>query len=359
MPAFGSRLSTESSRSSARRRLAVIVVVGTLAACSGGDTGSAGPVSEGTEEAHLGEAPEPPVEGPRLRILGTAQDGGLPHAACSCVRCNAARNDPQRARSVASLALVLPAPGDEEPEIFLVDATPDLRRQLHALEDLRAGPGDRVDRRPVDGVLLTHAHIGHYLGLAFFGFEAVSTRDLPVWATPRMAGFLRGHGPWSQLVTKGNITLREVPPGEAFFLGRGEELTVTPLAVPHRDEFSDTVAFRIEGPRATALYVPDTDTWETWSPSLESALEGVDVALLDATFYSMDELPGRDITQVRHPLMTATMDRLQSRVDAGALRVLFTHLNHTNPSLDPESPAAAEIHRRGFAVARDGQEIPL
>lgn len=305
----------------------------------------------------LAASPRPPASpGPRLVVLGTAQDGGLPHAACSCARCNRARRDPAFRRDVASLALHLPA----SDKVFLFDATPDLHRQLDRIAALRRRPEEgRVDRAPVDGVLLTHAHIGHYLGLAFFGFETVHTRKLPVYASPRMAAYLRGNGPWSQLVRLDNIALHEMALGEPFALGDG--VTVKAFAVPHRDEYSDTVAFLIRGPNRTVLYVPDTDTWQTWPRPLVRVIEEekVDVALLDGTFYSLEELPGRRVEQIGHPLITDTLDRLEPWVKSGKGQALFTHLNHSNPALEPESPARREIERRGFAVAAEGQEIGL
>ena len=111
-------------------------------------------------------------------------------------------------RLISSLAIVLPA----SREVYLVDATPDVRRQIDLLADVRDAPAGQVDRAPVDGVMLTHAHLGHYTGLAFFGFEAVHTSGLPVFCTPRMADYLRSNGPWSQLVAIGNLELREVAP---------------------------------------------------------------------------------------------------------------------------------------------------
>ncbi len=295
---------------------------------------------------------------PRVRVLGTVQDGGLPHAGCHCQRCERARQDPHARRWIASLALIFPDRG----KVYLLDATPDLREQLAALTDVRQPPPDRVDRAPLAGVFLTHAHIGHYLGLAFFGFEAIHTQGLPVFCTPRMASFLRQNGPWSQLVDLGNIAVQEI--GAAGVMLE-ERVRVQALPVPHRDEFSDTVAFKLSGPQKTLLYVPDTDAWHTWNPSLREILVGVDFALLDGTFYSLDELPGRDITQVKHPLIRDSMTLLAGVVPTGAAQetpttqVFFTHLNHSNPALDPESAARREITSRGFAVLAEGQEFAL
>lgn len=293
-------------------------------------------------------------QGARLRVIGSVQDGGLPHAACSCVRCEAARSDPGLKRHVASLALI--TGGEGGARVFLVDATPDVREQLDMLADVRDAPAGRVDRAPVDGVLLTHAHIGHYTGLIFLGFEAVSTNGVPVWCTPSMATFLRENGPWGQLVSKRNIEIREVEPGVGFEVGGVE---VEALRVPHRDEYSDTVGFVFRGGERTVLYVPDTEPWRTWEVPLVEVLrrEGVDVLLVDGSFYSADELPGRAVSSIGHPLMRDTMDELRTMVEAGEVEVAFTHLNHSNPALEAGSAARAEVEARGFRVVEEGEEI--
>ena len=328
----------------------------------------------------------PPLNRPYLVALGTAQDGGLPHVACSCDHCDLARRDPTHRRRVASLALVLPAsarPGQPAgaPLVYLVDATPDLPEQLVPLGLLRGQSTDRVDRSPVDGVFLTHAHMGHYLGLAHFGFEAVHTQGLPVWSTPRMASFLEGNGPWSQLVSLGNIDLRPMAPGlepeaaEAVPLPAGDpsaaQVTVRAISVPHRDELSDTVAFLFEGPKRRVLYVPDTDSWDAWAAHglgegqtdpdrLDRILAGVDVALVDATFFSADELPGRAVESIGHPLVTDSLARFGDRAASGELEVLFTHLNHSNLALDPEGEERRAIDDApGFRVLEDGDRIGL
>lgn len=302
----------------------------------------------------LAAAPAPPP-GPRVVVLGTVQDGGMPQIGCDCTNCSRARRDPKLARHVASLAIHVPQTG----HVYLVDATPDLPAQVEEIHTFHPHPEGKVDRAPVDGVLLTHAHIGHYLGLAHFGFESLNTKEIPVWISPRMAAFLKANGPWSQLVKLGNIVLRELTPGTPFPLEGG--VSVTPLQVPHRDEFSDTMAFVIRGPKRALFYVPDTDSWQTWPRPLTEVLatEKVDIALLDATFYSPDELPDRDVTKIKHPLVTQTMDLLAPLVKAGKLRVYFTHLNHSNPALDPNGPARKAIEARGFRVLDEGESFDL
>src|SRR5262249_17344826 len=138
-------------------------------------------------------------------------------------------------------------------------------------------------------------------------------------------------------------------------------ISVKPIQVPHRDEYTDTMAFVIRGPRETVLYVPDTDSWRAWPKPLLQVLadEKVTVALVDATFYSADELPDRDVTKIKHPLVTDSMDLLGPLVKEGKLRVLFTHLNHSNPALEDGGPARKAIEARGFRVLAEGEELDL
>lgn len=337
-------------RGAPKHTLTALALAGLLASVACADPESAAPGADPSAD----EAPA----GPFVRVLGTAQDGGFPHVACAHELCAAARRDPSLARRVASLAVVLPGNGPEAGRVYLIDATPDLPEQLELLADVRDAPAGRVDRSPVDGVLLTHAHMGHYLGLAWFGYESVHTRGLPVWSTPRMARFLRENGPWSQLVALGNVELREVEAGRGA-VDLGDGVVVRAVAVPHRDEYTDTVGFRIEGPRATVLYVPDTDSWDAWGGRLAEVLDGVDVALVDATFYSAGELPGREVSEIGHPLISDSLERFGDAVRSGGLQVLFIHLNHSNPALDPRSPERRAIEAAGFRVAEEGEEIPL
>jgi pyrroloquinoline quinone biosynthesis protein B len=277
----------------------------------------------------------------RVVVLGIAQDGGVPHIGCMQELCVRARREPSRRQRVSSVGIVDDASGAR----FLIDATPDLPAQIEAL------PGVAKDRRrPVDGILLTHAHIGHYTGLMYLGREALGAGAVPVYATPRMAAFLRGNGPWSLLVTQGHIDLREIAPGQTLELT--PRLKVTALTVPHRDELSDTVGFRVQGPARTLLYIPDIDKWEKWDRRLEDEVASADLAWLDATFYEAAEIPGRAIADIPHPLVPETMRRLSA--PALARRVLFIHLNHTNRLLWDQAARRA-LERRGFRVAREGQ----
>ena len=292
---------------------------------------------------------------PHLLVLGTAQDGGFPHASCDCPRCTAAADGSIPARMVASLAIVLPTARKR----YLIDATPDIRPQLELLATRTwrsAGHQPGVERRPLDGVFLTHAHIGHYLGLAFFGFEAVHTQALPVYATPKMSGFLAEHAPWAQLVRMGNIEQKPTTPGDRVDLG---PVQIHAHVVPHRDEYADTVAYVIQGPHRRAVYVPDTQPWKRWTAPVQALTQGAQLLIVDGSFADPAELPGRALEEIGHPMLSATMDLFQADVDNGRLEVLFTHLNHSNAAVDPRSESAANVRARGFRILADGDSIEL
>jgi len=300
--------------------------------------------------AVLGGCAEPaPSTDPYIVVLGIAQDGGVPQAG---TKTHPGWDDPAKRRLVAALALVDPATRQR----WLFDATPDFPEQLHRLDTIFP-----VEGKPgLAGIFLTHAHIGHYTGLMHLGHESMGARDVPVWAMPRMRDYLSGNGPWSQLVRYGNIELRPLAAGVPVRLT--DRLTVTPLPVPHRQEFSEVVCFRIDGPGRSALFVPDIDSWEEWDAEgtrIEDLIAQVDVAWLDATFYSNGEIPGRDMSGFPHPFITHSMERFASLPAEQRARVRFIHLNHTNPALDADGEARRSIERAGFRVAQELERFGL
>ena len=298
--------------------------------------------------AALGVEGAEPKRGPFAVVLGTAQDGGFPQAGCKKVCCKNAWGDATKRRDPASLGLIDPVSGQR----WLIECTPSFPRQARRFDTAHPKLAGRID-----GILLTHAHIGHYAGLLHLGREVMGADGVPVHAMPRMEKFLRTQGPWSQLVQLKNIALRPMRDGRAFALN--ERLQVTPFLVPHRDEFSETVGFRIEGQRQKILWLPDIDKWERWKMPLEKALAGVDVAYLDGTFYADGELPGRDMSKIPHPFIAETMRRLKTQPAAVRAKIRFIHLNHTNPAHDPRSAAAKTIRTAGFRIAEQGERVDL
>lgn len=163
---------------------------------------------------------------PYALVLGVTQDGGMLQVGCYAERCQRARARAEP-RFAASLALI----DADRDRYYLVDATPDITRQLDLIDE--PGFRDRAgQRRPFDGIFLTHAHIGHYAGLAVLGREGLGILATPTYCTTQMADYLTTNGPWSLMVSEGRLDLRPVTPGQWITVDSG--LQAQALLVPHR-----------------------------------------------------------------------------------------------------------------------------
>ena len=284
---------------------------------------------------------------PFIYILGVAQDAGYPQAGCFLSHCLPGWENPNLRRGATSLALINP----ETRSTYLFEATPNLPEQLYYLERIASS-----EDYSLDGVFITHAHMGHYTGLMFFGFESMNASNIPVYTMPRMSNFLRSNGPWSQLVTMNNIVIRELKEQQTV---KFEQLSVTPILVPHRDEFSETVGYKIRGPNKTALFIPDIDKWEVWDRNIVEEISNVDYALLDATFFDGNELPGRDMADIPHPFVIESMALFSELSTMDKAKVWFIHLNHSNPLLNSESEAFRRVVNEGYNIAQEGDRLTL
>ncbi|MCZ6593471.1 MAG: MBL fold metallo-hydrolase [Bacteroidetes bacterium] len=283
-----------------------------------------------------------------LVILGTIQDAGSPHIACKKDCCAYLFCNPIANRKVVSLGIVDP----ESQKTFLFEATPDITTQLKMLRQFSSSE----DELP-DGIFLTHAHIGHYSGLMYLGKEAANADHIPVYAMPRMKDFLESNGPWSQLVTNNNIDLVSLENNHRVQIS--SNLAIIPFTVPHRDEFSETIGYRIIGPNKTALFIPDIDKWQMWDTDISEVISQVDYAFLDATFFNGDEINSRDISEIPHPFIIESMKKFHGLSISEKNKIYFIHFNHTNPMLDQESEAYKLVLKNGFNVAKIHEHFKL
>ncbi len=286
-----------------------------------------------------------------LLVLGVAQDAGKPQIGNLK---DPAWADPSLRRHATSLALI--DRRGESAKRWLIEATPDLKAQLHRLNT--AAPAENPLQ--LDGIFLTHAHIGHYAGLMMLGHEAAGAQNIPVYTMPRMADYLSANGPWSQLVKYYNIILAIMGDGEPEEIADG--VAVTPFLVPHRQEFSEVAGYRIDGPEKSALFIPDIDSWEDWDAEgtrIEDMIASVDLAYLDATFFADGEIPGRDMSGFPHPFVAHSIDRFAPLPAEEKAKVRFIHMNHTNPLHDPQSHARRMVAKAGFNIAEEGEETCL
>jgi len=279
-------------------------------------------------------------ESPFLTVLGIAQDAGYPQAQCEKDCCKYAWDKPEKHRRATCLALVDPS----SKKYWLFEATPDFKSQVREVES----------RWEVElaGVFLTHAHVGHYTGLINLGREITGSDRVPVYTMPRMKDFLETNGPWDQLVELGNVELIPLQSDSSFNINQG--LSVTPFLVPHRDEYSETVGYRITGPNQQAIFIPDIDKWEKWEARLSQQISLVHLAFIDGSFFKDGELVGRDMSAIPHPFVSETMELLGNLTPAEKNKVQFIHFNHTNPLLREESAERDIVNNAGFNIAHEG-----
>lgn len=281
------------------------------------------------------------AQSPFIIVLGNVQDGGSPHIGCTKKCCSSLfkKSDPDR--KVVALGLSDPT----NKSSYLFEASPDITSQLRLLKEYSQTPTDIPN-----GVFLTHAHIGHYSGLIFLGKEALNASGVPVYTMPRMKDFLEKNGPWSQLVSLKNITPKQIQLNVPISLGN--QLQVIPFQVPHRDEYSETVGYKIIGPNKKALFIPDIDKWEKWNQDIRKEIAEVDYAFIDATFFDAAEINNRDIKEIPHPFIIETIALFESMPAAEKKKIHFIHMNHTNPALFKQSTQSKQILKMGFNIAR-------
>ena len=276
-----------------------------------------------------------------LKVLGVVQDGGLPHLGSDRICCE----DHEKKRYVTSIILI----NNETNESYLFDASPDINEQLNFM-----GKGIKKNLK---GIFLTHAHIGHYTGLMYFGREALNSKQMKVYAMPRMKKFLEQNGPWSQLVSLENISITELNNNSIIVID--PNVTIQPVEVPHRAEFSETVGYKIYGPNKTVLFIPDIDKWYLWEKSIIEEIEKVDYALIDATFYDSSEVNYRDLSEIPHPFVVESLDLFDSISDEEKNKIFFIHLNHTNPLINKNSDEYKYVISKGYNVAEEGMYLKL
>ncbi len=290
------------------------------------------------EEVHISL----PIKNTSLIILGTIQDAGSPQIACNKSCCINLFKNPDPSRKIISLGLVDP----QNNKSYLFEATPDMGAQIELLNSYKP----KRDSKIVDGIFLTHAHIGHYTGLMFLGKEAMNAKNITVYAMPKMKDFLSTNGPWDQLVANKNVLLHDLENEKAVQLSKS--ITVTPILVPHRDEYSETVGYRIKGPNKSALFIPDIDKWEKWDKDIIAEIKQVDYAFLDATFYSGTELGNRDMSAIPHPFIMESLKKFKMLPKEEKSKIIFIHFNHSNPVLDPNSKEYQFVIDQGFNIGK-------
>lgn len=281
-----------------------------------------------------------------ITILGIAQDGGYPH-----INNTGEFEGIKKSKFEKELVVSLGIIDQQKKKKFLIEATPDLPEQL-AMLDAEYLHHEKI----IDGIFLTHAHIGHYTGLMYFGREAMGSKDINVFAMPKMKSFLENNGPWSQLVSLQNIKINslenEIP------VTITENIEITPFLVPHRDEFSETVGYKIIGKRKSALFIPDINKWSLWNKNIVDEIKKVDYAFIDATFFKDGEIP-RPMSEVPHPFIQETIELFKNELKEVKSKIIFIHFNHSNPLIHKNHKKRKLLEKEGYQFANTGDMFEL
>jgi len=285
-------------------------------------------------------------QNPYVVVLGIAQDGGYPQAGCKKECCKIVYEKKIPPQLVSCIALVDPISNEK----WIFDATPDFAEQHYQLNSITNNTSE------LNGIFLTHAHIGHYTGLMYLGRESMGAKMMKVYAMPKMKIFLEDNGPWSQLVKLQNIDIQSIEEEKEIILN--DRLKVIAFKVPHRDEFSETVGYKIISKNKTLVFIPDIDKWQKWNKDLKKLVKENDYLLLDGTFYKDGEI-NRPMSEVPHPFVTETMEILSDLPRGERKKVNFIHFNHTNPVLKSNSKESKTLKMEGFSVSNQKQKLEL
>ncbi len=296
-----------------------------------------------SEKVSNGKTPlEQNIKKTAIVILGTIQDAGSPQIACNKKCCANLFENEDDNRKIIALGLF----DSKNNKTYLFEATPDIATQMKTITNYK----QQGTKETVDGIFLTHAHIGHYTGLMFLGKEAMDAKSIPVYVMPKMKDFLINNGPWNQLIARQNVKLFEIENEKGVQLS--ESIKVTPILVPHRDEYSETVGYKIKGPNKSALFIPDIDKWDKWDKNIINEIKQVDYAFLDATFYSGKEINNRDISQIPHPFIIESIEKFKALSSTEKNKIIFIHFNHTNPVINPNSKESKLVIQQGFRIGK-------
>lgn len=275
-----------------------------------------------------------------IKVLGSGQDDGIPATGCYCDVCNSAREYTEYRRLAPSVAIL----DKMESFCYMIDASPDFKHQLDMIHE-EISETKRKGKIPVSGILLTHAHLGHCAGLWPLGKEALEEKNLQVFCTSKMKQFLYANYPFSLLVQRKNIKVKEMYPDKEF---APDGLGFVPIQVPHRNEVTDTVGYIIKSEKRV-VYLPDLDRW---TDDILEEIKSSDIAFVDGTFYSKKEISR--FQEVPHPPIKETISLLEN-VDT---ETYFTHINHTNP-INKKRKERRYVESKGFKIAYDGMTLQI
>lgn len=301
-------------------------------------------------------------------LLGTAAGGGFPQWNCFCAPCRAARETPPRAAPRTQSSIAVSADGAHW---FLGNASPDVRAQL---ERLGTAPPDTVRWSPVEGVVLTDAELDHTLGLVLLR----EARLLPVWATravldvitddSRLLPVTRAFGelPATALASGAVAPLMRRDGGDS---GITIELVPVPGSAPRfaRRELPGHTSAAVFHEAATGRRCAYVPACAAIDEALLRVLHGMELVLFDGTCFTDDEMRSAGVSDRTASMMghqpisgaRGSLSVLRTLAANGRTRVVYVHINNTNPMLVRGSAPRAEVETAGIGIGEDGMRFAV
>jgi len=294
------------------------------------------------------------VSGVSVTILGTAQDGGIPQAGCSCERCNEAHKDLKLRKYPVSLGII-----GTDGSKHIIEVTKNLSEQLM----IWSTNGNELFIP--ETVSITHLHLGHVEGIGQFGKPVMASKEVDVFLSHKNKNIFDERSDIKLMIEENNIRTHAKNFNQLFEPMQGCGFSLQFISIPHRSELGDTAAIIIKGNKRNILFMPDQDSWEETleyysKENIRGFLKMFDIneALIDGTFWSMEELPGRNISEIPHPTIQDSLKLLGKRMENDP-RISFLHLNHSNPVNDIGSKQRKLVEENGWRVSEIGDVLKL
>ena len=294
------------------------------------------------------------ASGVSVTILGTAQDGGIPQAGCSCQRCLDAHRDLKLRKYPVSLG-ILGVDGTKH----IIEITKNLSEQLVIWTP------DKNELFIPETVSITHLHLGHIEGIGQLGKPVMGLREVDIYLSPNNKDIFDNRSDIVLMEDEGNIRTHSKNFYHPFEPKDGCGFSLQFIPIPHRSELGDNAAIIIKAEEKSILFMPDQDSWDDTldyhsKDTIRDFLKmfDIDEALIDGTFWSMDELPRRDISKIPHPTIQETI-QLLGRKRKGDPEISFLHLNHSNPVNDLDSEQRKVVEGNGWKISEMGDVLKL
>jgi pyrroloquinoline quinone biosynthesis protein B len=306
----------------------------------------------------------------QILVLGAAAGGGFPQWNCNCGNCRRARaNDPAApARTQSSLAV-----SADGQRWLLLNASPDLRQQIHATPQLHP----KADRRhsPIAAAVLTNGDVDHVAGL----LSLRESQPLALYAAKRVLGVMDSN-PIFNVLNPDFVVRQDVPLNQPVSVaakdGTPLGLSVTAFAVPGKvalyledrnagpglgTQVGDTIGLEIAADDNRFFYLP---ACAAMPPELARRINGAKLVFFDGTLWRDDEMIAAGVgtktgQRMGHMSISGTDGTLAAFAPLGVGRKVFVHINNTNPVLLADSAERAEAEAAGWEIAYDGMEVRL